>query len=414
MRNNKKNINLQFSFVQGAYWVALMPIANFSLIILQERGFSASIAGILIAIQSISAVVAQPIIAAFAERHPKIPLKLITTALMFIAILVMGLWAILPNFFLFALFTYIVLGFTMSSIPAFLNAMAMQLENSKLPVNYGLARGIGSISFALTSFILGKLVLQSSVWIIFPFFCITAAIFIFIQLQLYNPSPEMIQKNTTRARQIPRSNLLSFLKRNKKYAGFCISSVFLFFSNAVLNTFLPTIVDGIGGNMADQSFVRSISAMVELPAMIFYGFLVRKFQGHKLLILSSFSFFLKALFSSISPSLIFLNLTQLLQMTAYGIYTPAAVHFSDHQVSPEERIRAQAISMVASGGLGGAFGNLLGGLIMDSAGLSILLAISVSSAFIGFVIMWISLHEKNGGKKIRQYRYRLPMFLKKR
>jgi len=90
----------------------------------------------------------------------------------------------------------------------------------------------------------------------------------------------------------------------------------------------------------------------------------------------------------------FLFLAQVLQLPAFGLYTPAAVHFSDHSVRDADRVRAQAISMVASIGIGNVFGSLGGGFMLDRWGLHNMLLVSTCLGFIGFLIMFFVLYKK--------------------
>jgi predicted MFS family arabinose efflux permease len=129
--------------------------------------------------------------------------------------------------------------------------------------------------------------------------------------------------------------------------------------------------------------------------MFFYSVLATRINTHKLLIVSAFSFFLKALATLLVPSIGFLFAIQILQMPAFGLYAPTAVHFSDHSVSDADRIRSQAIAMVAGIGIGNVIGNLGGGFVLDIWGLERLLQMSTILAAIGFIIMFIVLLEKS-------------------
>jgi len=390
-----KKVNLQFAAIQSSFWISFLPLGGFAVVLLQSKNFTDSEIGIILAMQSIASIIAQPLISIFAGKHPHIPLKNIITAMLLFGAAITSIFYFIPHLFLPAILIFMVVGMTQTSAPAFVNAMAMQLANAGINVNYGVARGIGSLSFALFGVILGKLVDISGTNIIIPTAVIFLLITCFLVSRMYfvppKPKPDV---DTASPAEIPQTNILTFLRKNKAYTGFCIASAFIFSCHACINNFLPNITDSLGGSITDQGIIRGISAAFELPIMFVYSILARRISSHKLLTISALSFFLKSLATMLVPSMSLLFLVQAFQMPAFGLYTPAAVHFSDHSVSDADRIRAQAISMVAGLGIGNVFGNLGAGFVIDRWGLHSMLFAATILGFIGFLIMFISLYEK--------------------
>jgi PPP family 3-phenylpropionic acid transporter len=392
-----KKVNLQFTAIQSSYWISFVPLGGFAVVLLQSKSFTDSEIGILLAMQSIASIVAQPLISAFAGRHPDTPLKKIISIMLLLGAAAASIFYFLPHLFLPAVLIFAAIGMTHYSAPAFLNAMAMQLTNAGIKMNYGAARGIGSISFALIGVALGKLVDISGTNIILPFFVIVLLITSVLVTKIYAPPPREKQTVDVDApAEMPQTNLLEFLRKNKQYTGFCIASAFLFACHSCINSFLPNITGPLGGTITDQGIIRGISAAFELPIMFFYSFIASRISSHKLLIFSALSFFLKSLTTMIAPSMSILFLIQAFQLPAFGLYTPAAVHFSDKSVLDVDRVRAQAISMAVGVGLGNVIGNLGGGFVLDKLGLHSMLIVSTVLGFIGFLIMFFVLHERRG------------------
>lgn len=390
-----KKVNLQFAAIQGSFWISFLPLGGFAVVLLQSRNFTDSEIGIILAMQSIASIIAQPLISTFAGKHPRIPLKNIVTAMLLFGAVISSVFFFLPHLFLPAVIIFMVIGMTEYSAPAFINAIAMQLTNAGVKINYGVSRGIGSLSFALAGVLLGKLVDISGTDMIIPFSVILVLITCVLIWRMYAPPfKEQAAVDVVSAVQIPQTNILTFLRKNKVYTGFCIASSFIFACHACVSNFLPNITDSLGGSITDQGIIRGISAAFELPIMIIYSILARRISSHKLLTISAFSFFLKSLATMFVPSISLLFLVQAFQMPAFGLYTPAAVHFSDHSVTDADRVRAQAISMVAGIGIGNVFGNLGGGFILDKWGLQSMLFVATILGFIGFIIMFAALYEK--------------------
>lgn len=390
-----KKVNLQFAAIQGSFWVSFLPLGGFAVVLLQSRNFTDSEIGIILAMQSIASIIAQPLISTFAGKHPHIPLKNIVTVMLLFGAAISSVFFFLPHLFLPAVLIFMVIGMTEYSAPAFLNAIAMQLTNAGVKINYGVSRGIGSLSFALAGVLLGKLVDISGTDMLIPFSVVLVLITCVLVWRMYAPpQKEQPAVDVASPAQIPQTNIWTFLRRNKVYTGFCIASSFVFACHACVSNFLPNITDSLGGSITDQGIIRGISAAFELPIMFIYSILARRISSHKLLTVSAFSFFLKSLATMFVPSISLLFLVQAFQMPAFGLYTPAAVHFSDHSVTDADRVRAQAISMVAGFGIGNVFGNLGGGFILDKWGLQSMLFVSTILGLIGFLIMFAVLYEK--------------------
>lgn len=416
-------VNVQLAFVQSSYWLSFVAVGGFSAVLLQSKSFTPSEIGILLALQSLASIIAQPLLSGFADRHKKIPLKFFVIGMMVLAILAFGSLYFLPHLLLPAILIFLVMGVSYTCVPAFVNAIAMQLTASGLRVNYGLTRGLGSLAFAATGSGLGFLIDKTGTGVIVPFFVIAGSLCVLAITFLTRPalsaksdsakcdsgrrekdSPqdsfgELSDHEVVIAEPLEKTvskpdKLLHFLRNNKTFTGFCISSALIFTSHACINNFLPNIVDGLEGTFTDQGNIRSIAALVEFPIMFLYFALSRRVTGNKLLIFSAFSFFLKAVTTMIAPGVGWLYLIQLLQMPAFGLYTPSAVVFSDSSVSEKNRVRAQALAMASTFGIGNVIGSLGGGFVIDAFGLNTMLILSSVFGFAGFLIMFFVLREK--------------------
>ena len=130
-----KKVNLQFTAIQSSYWISFVPLGGFAVVLLQSKSFTDSEIGILLAMQSIASIVAQPLISAFASRHPDTPLKKIVSIMLLLGAAATSIFYFLPHLFLPAVLIFVAIGMTHYSAPAFLNAMAMQLTNAGIKIN---------------------------------------------------------------------------------------------------------------------------------------------------------------------------------------------------------------------------------------------------------------------------------------
>ena len=427
-KSSSRLVNVQLGSVQASFWLSFVAIGGFSVVLLQSKNFTPSEIGILLAIQSLASIVAQPILSGYADRHKRLPLKFMVAGMMFISILAFGLFHFVPHLMVPAVIIFVVMGMTYTAVPAFVNAIAMQLANSGIRINYGLTRGIGSLAFALTGTLLGKLIDISGEVVIVPFFILSALLVCLSLLWIKKPrlSPDVgtlpgegadpsipsdsdaLSSGTVAKSSEKPASLWAFLRKNRTFTGFCLASGVLFISHTCINNFLPDIVTHLGGSVGDQGLTRSISAACEFPIMFLYIFLSRRVTANKLLIFSALSFFLKALLTLLSPSMGILYAVQLLQMPAFGLYTPAAVVFADTSVSDHERVRAQALAMASTFGIGNVLGNLGGGFVLDAFGLYPMLVFSSITGLIGFLIMFFVLVDRKKSHNLPSKRWYVP------
>jgi PPP family 3-phenylpropionic acid transporter len=391
-----RKANVQFAGVQSAYWVCFFCLFGFAVVQLEEKGFSNAEIGILLAVQSIVSIFTQPIISAFAEKHRHIPLKKFIMVQLVVSILAVASLYFLKHSMPVAILLFSAFGASIYSSLSLINAIAMQLTNAVIPINYGLGRGFGSLMFSVAGIIVGKLVQARGVVMIIPSFILCASImFIIVALMTKPPALSNEIPKADSIRKSYAAGALIFIRNNKVFFGFCLASAFLFASHACLNTYVPNIVTALGGNKEDQGITRSIAAFVELPVMMAGAFLAAKIKTNKLLIISSFFFTVKALATVFTGSLWVLFAVQLLQMPAYALYLPASVYFANESTGEGDRVRAQAYANVAGMGIGYVVGNLVGGALLDHfETVSVSIAATVFGA-IGFVFMAFSLSTRS-------------------
>jgi PPP family 3-phenylpropionic acid transporter len=391
-----RKANLQYAGVQSAYWVCFFCLFGYAVVQLEEKGYSNVEIGILLAVQSIVSIFAQPIISAFAEKHRNIPLKRFISVQLIVSILAVASLYFLKHSMPVAIFLFSAFGASIYSSLSLINAIAMQLTNAGIHINYGLGRGCGSLMFSVAGILVGKLVQARGVVMIIPSYILCASIMLVIVATM--TKPPALSQDIPKADSIRKSygsGVLDFIRNNKVFFGFCLASVFLFASHACLNTYVPNIVTALGGNREDQGITRSIAAFVELPVMMAGAFLVAKMKSKRLLIIASFFFTVKALATVFTGSLWVLFAVQLLQMPAYALYLPASVYFANESTGEGDRVRAQAYANVAGMGVGYVVGNLVGGALLDRyETVSVSIAATVFGA-IGFAFMVFSLSSRS-------------------
>lgn len=152
-----KTVQIRYTIIHITYWSAYAAFAGFQTALLLERGFSSGDAGVFAALRCLAGIVSQPLIGGWADRHPKVPLKYVLVACLSIALGFTALFYFTsPGFWGTAAIIFLLGAFELNSYPL-LNSMAMQFVAAGVDVNYSLSRGLGSLAYAISCVLLGRM-----------------------------------------------------------------------------------------------------------------------------------------------------------------------------------------------------------------------------------------------------------------
>ena len=156
--NGSKHISNCYSALQGLYWMSYGAIYTFAAVFLLDRKFTDSQVGTLIALACVFSAIFQPFAAAAADRGKRFSLRSLMTLICLLTIAPMVLLFFFPQQALSGV-CYVILMLLHLAFQPLLSALGMQLLNNGYYLNFGAARGIGSMSYAVLAFFLGSLTL---------------------------------------------------------------------------------------------------------------------------------------------------------------------------------------------------------------------------------------------------------------
>ena len=387
-----KKINTKFSMIQSSFMMSFSAIVGFSVVLLQSRNFKSSEIGIILAVECVASVVSQTFLGSFADKHKEIPLKRILLVILGISFVINIFLMFIPSEFFITMFIFIMIGMTEYSATGLINSLAIQFVNIGIPVNFGLARGLGSLSYAAAGFVIGKVVTAKgpeSILVMHAVFLII----VIVSVCIFD-KPDSITAKTTEKEPEESESVWSMLINNKKLLFFLTAMILTFISHGMLANFLPQIVEHVGGNSGDYGTAMSLAALSEIPTMVCFSFFMRKTTSGKLVVLSFLFFFVKSILFIFSNNIYFIFAFQMLQILGYGLFVPASVYYVNEIVAENEKIRGQSLVTVASMGIGITIGNLLGGMLIDISGVPAMLIFSTVFSFIGFAMIFWSVVSK--------------------
>lgn len=407
MEKLAKQLTLKYTLLQGTYWISECIIFNFAVVYLQYKKFDNTQIGIILAMSAILSIFLQPVIAGYADKTKKVSLRVLVIMLMLIAFLSALVLFFIHNSYLIIAGLYILINTIQFTLNPLFNSLAFEYMNKGIPINYGLARGGGSVIFAVASFLLGISVNRFSAGILLTVFLfsyifqIVAAYAFKITGKSGTPgSMEFLKNNLDNSVQeegqsdkAPAS-VLGFFLKYKKYSVLLIGVTMIFYSHMLVNTYLINIIQNAGGNSADLGLALTISAALELPTMAGFIFFVRKIRCGSLLKISAFFFVVKVIIAWLAPSVSIILVSQCFQMLSFALYTPASVYYVNSIIDKEDRVKGQSMLGVATWGIAGSTASITGGKILDTLGVSSMLLLGTVITFIGFIILCFTTEDK--------------------
>ena len=403
----------QYILVHGAFWTGYVGLYSFASIYLGDKGYDSGKIGLILAAASLCGIFFQPMITGLADKYECLtPQHLVAGAYFLSAMAALALykmpsdWAIFPLVFILGMVTG-------AAATPLLNAINIYYVNAGIPLNYGIARGSGSLIYAITTTVMGNLIAARGVDIacLCTAGCFLLGILAAGALPLLSTRKEasegkqsLEKADTSEEKQSlekasassekqegktsSQSGTIAFLLHYKKLTLCLVGIILVYFFYSAFFSFMIYHARNVGGDTTTVGYVQSIGAIVELPAMFGFSYLVKRFSCRKLLKFSVVFFVIKALLLLLATSPAWLYGAHLLQCLSYAIFLPATVYYANEQVEEQDQFKAQAI-MTAATTMSAMLASLVGGLMIENLGLGALNLFGFVLALIGAVLVFV-------------------------
>lgn len=268
-------------------------------------------------------------------------------------------------------------------VPGFANSLGMTGIRQGLRVNFGVARGIGSVSYALVSLAAGKLIETQGLWVI-PLLSGILALGVFLFTAAFS-------RAAAGASELPAASekQQGLFQAQPRFLLFLTGCVSLFVSHNLLTNFMYQIVVSKGGGTAQQGVVLSLAAALELPIMFLFGRMLRWRRCDQWVKLSALFFALRALGMLLVSTVGGCLAVQLTQALGFALYTVASAYYVSATIPAAYELQAQAY-LHATSTLGSILSLLMGGMTLDCLGVGAHLTLSVIFGALGYGIFLLS------------------------
>ena len=391
-------MNLGYGSVHGFYWMSYGAICSFASVFLLARGYSNTDIGIMTAVSNVAAVFLQPLMADIADRSKRFSLvsvsSIATVALM---VLCVGTFVLQQKSAALTVIFVLLMGGNISLQPLF-NSLCYKLQECGISINFGVGRSIGSLAYSILVMFLGTLAEEKGLFVLPLTAEITMALTLAsLALVIWqfrkakamqtgdseSGAAEILQEDAEGEEDI---NLVQFVKRNKIFMVLMLGVLGIYFSNGVLNTFMLQVIQPLGGDSEDMGRIFSVMAFLEIPTMLFFEQINRKFSCQTLMKVAGIGYVAKTALIWRASSVHMVLAAQFIQPFAFALLLPAIVKLIGISMSKGEAVKGQALFTTVTT-IAYIVCSLVGGVILDLWGAGILMTIATVFTAVGAVVI---------------------------
>lgn len=409
-RNSGKFWTARYAVINATYFMGFCGVHAYASIFMLERGFTNSQIGLMLALANVFSVVIQPVIAGLIDRPGRWTNRraasLCTAAIIVLSLVLSAVEKEKAAVFLIFMLIYMI---QMAYQPIII-AMNFEYAARGCSINFGLARGIGSVGFAAYSPILGTLLEQHGVSVIHIGDAIVLTVGLLFLLTFKLPGDPAVQNpeegRTDAERQVGsrmergqesaiHNNFFDFAKYYPQFMLFLLATILVFFGHNMINDYLIQIITPLGGTERHVGYATAMAAVIELPTMAFFAGMTRKISCEKLLILSTVFFTVKVALLFLATGIGGVFVSQFCQIAAYALFIPASAYYASTVMEKSDQVKGQAYVNCAIT-LSGTFSGLICGRILDIAGPKTMLGCGVIASLFGVFLTVLSVRRRRG------------------
>lgn len=386
-----RSVNIKYSLLQGIYFVGFCTVMGYAAVYLGSIGMSSSLIGIVLAIANILTSIAQPVLGGFVDKS-NVSMKKVLMIMFGLCSVLSVLLMLASKVTFLAAFLFIAVSTILYTTMPLVNSLAFAFQKQGIDVKFGVARGIGSVAYALASLVLGNVVKAVS-----PTLMPLAYIVIFLGILPLIRSFKMPEEEIDEVIEeeiVEKENTGAFIKKHFKFMIFLAGFVLVYFDHTIINNFFINVIKNVSGNTGDMGNAVFLAAMLELPTMALFEKYKNKINIKNTIIISAIFFTLKHTLTYFATNMFMIYLAQATQMLAYALFIPASVYYVDKLFDAKDAVKGQAL-VTTSMTVSGVLASFLGGILLDNMGVYETLFLGLVLSAIGTIVMIITVENVN-------------------
>lgn len=387
MKKKFSAVTFHYMIITGGFWMAFCVVTAYAAVFLHGAGYDDQELGIILALGNVGGAVLSPVLGAWIDRNRKIRHAQVVYALLGCQVILLALLRLNPQKNLLCAASYVLYLALMMPVNALNLDLCVRLEHAKAPLNFGLARSMGSFAFVILSTLLGILT-EKLGFTMLPFAGLAVVLLQAAGNRLIDRDLREAERNLPaleQAVQEKASSLVAFIREN---AGFCLmlfGTIIIFIAHNTDGNFLINLVENLGGGPAIMGYLAAFTAIVEVPVMMFSDRLPKKWSRVQYIRLAFVFFVLKTLAYALAPNIPLLFASRILQAPSYALYTVLIVGYADEVVARKDSAKAQSLAFSMTT-IGSVLASLIGGSMFKTEGVQPTMLTATVFAMVGAVI----------------------------
>ncbi|MDH8679455.1 MFS transporter [Fusibacter bizertensis] len=384
---SNRNNGVVTILVQILYWMIFCTVYSYSTFYLKQAGHKSGSIGIIIAIASVLSITIQPILGTIADKGGAKRLKQIIISILLVGALLMLIAMVFNQIFWLMTVLYLLTITLVVTLQPLINAFVMTRIIQSKQLNFGITRAFGSLSFAVQSSLLGVLIGLFSAQMV-PFMGVV--LFGFCGLAVFILPVDPASQTVRTHAQAHKHKEGHFFNKYPTFIMILLGVSLLYAFHTMANIYLIQIVQNVNGNELQFGKALTIAAMSELPTMLAFGFLLKKFDCGKLFIASGLFFFIKSILMAFATNITMLYVAQGFQFLSFALYVPASVSYIHDRMTEFDKVKGQSY-LIASTTFGGIIGSIGGGWVIELLGVHQMLLSGVLLSGIGMLLLGLGI-----------------------
>ena len=384
----------KFQYLNIFHYASMGCYYTFIVAFLTKNNYTPTQIGLIFTINSIVAIIAQPIWGLLCDKIRSVR-KVYATLGLVISVTVPLITVFHSHVFHMIYIPSCIILFYCPFNPL-LDAWIVQGIKNLPGKTYGSIRLWGSAGYMVTVAFLGWISDRFGVETVFYFFSFFMLINVCIALSIREEGvPETIHPPAEPGAKKPLKELL----KNYQYISFIVCMFVLHLPLVLKNGFFTQRLYLAGGTDVIFGLCQAASALVEIPVFLITSKLLNRFKAEHLLLFTMSIYLVHFLITTLPIPAWSFVLLHCMNGLGYSVFLVASISYIDSLSPPEMKTSALTIATGIYGGASGIIGNFVSGIVIDSIGL--IRSFLYGSAFVAFSIVFfiVILAIGNRGKR---------------
>lgn len=351
----KNKLSIKLNAIYFTMYGAFACYFPFLTIYLQSRNLNYTQIGFIFAINSLIAVIAQPIWGYITDKYMNKKKTIILT--MLISSIVILSLTVIRDFHVIAACLALFICFQ-SSIGPIADAFTYDIIEGNKNIQYGQVRLMGSLGFAITALVVGTFISAAQVDKSFYIYSLLLLISMLIVSSIKF-------KGKHGNRQFSSKDIFEIL-RNKNFIIFIISVILVNIATGANGSYISVLIQSTNGDVSRIGLLWFTMAMSELPAFFFGNRIIKKYGILNIYLISLGLYAVRFFLDSIAQNYTTVIAIQIMQGITFPLYMMTSLQYLMDIIPPRMRTSAITLYSALGGGLGGFIGNICGGMILES------------------------------------------------